>query len=177
VADASSVGPPALYDALLRRAQAEAERRTRTDERLAVAAAEAVTEPTDGLDALRRARRQTEHRQAAAARRPPDLAGIEAHPAVAGNRLGAGGTAHWSGEVADGVSLGSYAPARGIGVFTVEPAINRASADYPTALDPGVSPSVRRQELQAYATAIRTVLLRPPVDAAPAGSSSGGRQK
>jgi hypothetical protein len=159
--DARSVTPAALYGTLLAHAEADARRRTHADERLAVQAAEEVARFTDGLGTLRRARRRTEQRQAADAQRPAALAAVEAHPAVAGNRLGTSSTAHWSGEVANGVSLGSYAPARGIGVFTVEPAINRASATYPVpALDPGVSPTVRRTELRAYATAIRTVLLR-----------------
>jgi hypothetical protein len=147
----------------------EAERRTRIDERRAVEAAEEVARRTDGLEALRRARRQIEHQQAEEDHRPATVAPIEAHPAVAGNRLGAGDTAEWSGEVADGVSLGTYAPARGIGVFTIEPAINRASAAYPVPdLDPGVSPDVRRRELRAYATAIRTVLLRAGTSTDPA---------
>jgi hypothetical protein len=87
----------------------------------------------------------------------------QAHPSVAGN-VGPSGTISnfsWSGSTPGGVSLGSYAPPRGISVFTVEPPINRASTDYPTTLD-RVSAADRLVEQQAYADAVRTVLLGQP---------------
>ncbi len=60
-----------------------------------------------------------------------------------------------------GVSLGGYGPARGITVFTVEPAINRNTSDYAAGnrLGDRLSEAERRLELQSYADAIRTVLL------------------
>ena len=86
-----------------------------------------------------------------------------AHPSVAGNvgRHGGIGNFTWPGSVPGGVSLGGYAPPRGISVFTVEPPIDAGSTDYPTTLDK-VSAADRRIELQAYADAVRTVLLGQP---------------
>jgi hypothetical protein len=84
-----------------------------------------------------------------------------AHPSVAGN-VGPSGnidTAFWSGSVPGGVSLGGYASQRGISVFTVEPPLNLRTTDYPSALDADVDAAERRVELQAYADAIRTVLI------------------
>lgn len=159
------------------RSLAEARRRTRADQRLALAAARSIARQTDDLEPLRAGRQQAEARRAPAAGRWPEPR-VARHPAVAGNRLGGCPNAHWSGEVAGGVSLGRYAPARGIGVFTVEPAINRASGDYPVALDPGVPAAVRREELEAYARALRTVILDrnpgpPEADLLPAGRAPG----
>ena len=92
-----------------------------------------------------------------------EQAAREAHPSVAGNvgTTGALDRASWSGGVPGGVSLGGYAPPRGMSVFTVEPAINRNTADYPTPLDP-ITVDDRRIELQSYADAVRTVLLGRP---------------
>jgi hypothetical protein len=83
-----------------------------------------------------------------------------AHPSVAGNvgPSGALDNSSWGGGVPGGVSLGGYAPARGVSVFTVEPPIDRASKDYPTTLDK-VTAADRRIELQSYADAVRTILL------------------
>ncbi|MEO8223860.1 MAG: DUF4157 domain-containing protein [Gammaproteobacteria bacterium] len=84
-----------------------------------------------------------------------------AHPSVAGN-VGPSGdvdTAFWSGGTPGGTSLGGYASGRGISVFTVEPPINRTSAQYPTGADARVAQAERQTELQAYADALRTVLL------------------
>jgi hypothetical protein len=85
----------------------------------------------------------------------------QVHPSVAGN-VGPSGAldfATWSGSVSGGVSLGSYAPPRGMSVFTVEPPLNLATSDYPTSADAKVDEAERRVELQAYADAVRTVLL------------------
>ena len=86
------------------------------------------------------------------------------HGSVAGN-VGASGevdTAFWSGTVEKGVSLGQYASGRGMSIFTVEPAVNRNVADYgPKGNKAGdqLTQADRQKELQAYADAVRTVLL------------------
>ncbi len=86
------------------------------------------------------------------------------HSSVAGN-VGKSGDldfAFWGGGVPGGVSLGGYAAARGTSVFTVEPPVNRNIADYgPRGNKAGekLSQEDRRIELQAYADAVRTILL------------------
>ena len=86
------------------------------------------------------------------------------HPSVAGN-VGPSGkvdTGHWGGEVPVGTSLGDYASARGTSIFTVEPPVNRNIADYGKGGNNAgekVSQADRTTELQAYADAVRTVLL------------------
>ena len=89
-----------------------------------------------------------------------NLAARRAHPSIAGNvgPTGAIDNASWTGGVPGGVSLGGYAPPRGISVFTIEPPVNANSADYPTAADK-VSQANRKIELQSYTDAVRTVLL------------------
>jgi hypothetical protein len=88
----------------------------------------------------------------------------EAHGSVAGN-VGKSGdldTGFWGGEVPGGTSLGGYASARGTSIFTVEPPVNRNIADYGKGGDTAgdkVSQADRTTELQAYADAVRTVLL------------------
>lgn len=96
---------------------------------------------------------------------------LAATAAVAGNHLflGAGNeNEQWSGEQDAGVSLGEYAPLLGMTVYTVEPAVNRNTADYAAgATEYGtgsperdrLSAAQRRIELQSYADAVRTVLL------------------
>lgn len=94
------------------------------------------------------------------------------HPSVAGN-VGTTGDldrAYWAGGVSEGISLGRYAPARGMSVFTVEPPIDRNVDDYdpknkatdPTASADKITAVERRIELQSYADAVRTVLLGNP---------------
>ena len=86
------------------------------------------------------------------------------HPSVAGN-VGPSGkvdTGHWGGEVPVGISLGDYASARGTSIFTVEPPVNRNIADYGKGGNKAgekVNQADRTTELQAYADAVRTVLL------------------
>jgi Domain of unknown function (DUF4157) len=94
---------------------------------------------------------------------PENQKNRSAHPSIAGNvgPKGAIDNATWSGSVPGGVSLGSYAPPRGMSVFTVEPPLNLNSADYSTAQEK-VSQADRMIELQAYADAVRTVLLGAP---------------
>lgn len=86
--------------------------------------------------------------------------GIRAkHPSVSGN-VGSTGKldrAIWSGSTPEGISLGKYAPARGMSVFTVEPPLNYRSDD-PARLE-ALSAAERKAELKAYADAIRTILL------------------
>ncbi len=61
-----------------------------------------------------------------------------------------------------GTSLGGYASERGMSIFTVEPPVNRNIGDYAagdnTAGDE-LTQTDRQTELQAYADAVRTVLL------------------
>ena len=100
----------------------------------------------------------------------------KAHPSIAGNvaSTGAIGNATWAGGTPKGVSLGSYAPPRGMSVFTVEPPVDAPSSAYPVdATNPkqpkahdeisGATEKLNRAdritELQKYADAVRTVLL------------------
>jgi hypothetical protein len=98
-----------------------------------------------------------------AALTPEEQTRLEQTAAVAGNHLFFPQQENpgWSGEVNEGVSLGNYAPARGMTVFTVEPAIDRNTADYAAGRREGdlLSEAERRIELQSYANAIRTILL------------------
>jgi uncharacterized protein DUF4157/succinylglutamate desuccinylase/aspartoacylase family protein len=93
-----------------------------------------------------------------------ELARRRAHPSVPGN-VGPSGNLEigsFSGSVPGGVSLGDYASQRGISIFTVEPPLNLRSRDFPTSqADQAdrVDRAERRIELQAYADAVRTVLL------------------
>ena len=83
-----------------------------------------------------------------------------AHPSIAGNvgPKGAIDNPAWSGSVPGGVSLGGYAPPRGISVFTIEPALNRNTADF-AKVTGDVTQANRKIELQKYADAVRTILL------------------
>ncbi|HKP81935.1 MAG TPA: succinylglutamate desuccinylase/aspartoacylase family protein [Pyrinomonadaceae bacterium] len=94
---------------------------------------------------------------------PTEKGNRAAHPSVAGN-VGSSGNldiAHFSGKDKPGISLGKYASERGISIFTVEPPLNLRMAAYPTKADADVDAAERRIELQAYADAVRTVLLGP----------------
>jgi hypothetical protein len=81
------------------------------------------------------------------------------HPSVAGN-VGPSGdldTGHWAGDVP-----GGCASERGMSIFTVEPPVNRNIADYGKGGNNAgdkLSQADRTTELQAYADAVRTVLL------------------
>ncbi len=91
----------------------------------------------------------------------PKLTARLTYPSTPGN-VGPSGLldlARWSGSTPGGVSLGGYAASRGIGIFTIEPPLNIMSDRYPAAADPGLDPHERRRELEAYAYAIRRVLL------------------
>jgi hypothetical protein len=109
-----------------------------------------------------------------------EQARVDDSAVVMGNQLflGAGNeNPGWGGEVVPGVSLGQYGPPRGMTVYTVEPAVNRALEDYPeSARGQAMTRDQRRVELQAYADAIRTVLLGPdpsPAAGAGAGAAAG----
>jgi len=83
------------------------------------------------------------------------------HPSVPGN-VGPSGnidTTFWSGSTPRGVSWGQYLSRRGVSTFTVEPPLNLRTGDYPSSLDSQVDAAERRVELQAYADAVRTILL------------------
>ena len=131
------------------------------DRDLALRAAAQIDTDTAGLAGRGSRKFATRENEDPAKIPPADLAGRRAHPSVAGNvgPTGALDRASWSGSGTGGVSLGEYAPARGISVFTVEPPINRTSADYPSDKDAAVSAADRLIELQSYADAVRTVLL------------------
>jgi hypothetical protein len=80
------------------------------------------------------------------------------HPSVAGN-VGTSGkldNAIWADGAPEGTSLGEYASARGMSVFTVEPPLNYRSDD---PAKQALSKAERITEMQAYADAIRTILL------------------
>ena len=133
-----------------------------TDRDLSLAAARQIDTATARLTG--RERRTWGRESEASAVTTAETPGRQAHPSIAGN-VGPSGAidhAHWSGAGTGGVSLGEYAPARGMSVFTVEPPVNRNTGDYPTARDPGVDQAERRIELQSYADAVRTVLLGAP---------------
>jgi hypothetical protein len=128
------------------------------DRATALAAAAQIDAATTGITG--RERRPME-REGERRVDPAELARRRAHPSVPGN-VGPSGnidTGFWSGSVPGGVSLGGYAPQRGISVFTVEPPLNLRTTDYPSTLDADVDAAERRVELQAYADAVRTVLL------------------
>lgn len=128
-----------------------------TDRDLSLKAAEQIDKSTQGIKGRdkRRFGRDTDSAGT-------DTSERKKHPSVAGNigPTGAFDNAFWSGGVPGGVSLGGYAPKRGMSVFTVEPPLNYRSDD-PTYLEK-LARADRKIELQAYADAIRTILLGSP---------------
>ena len=95
---------------------------------------------------------------------------------VAGNHLflGRGNeSAGWGGSTSGGVTLGGYGSARGMSIYTVEPGVNRTSDDFGAGNSRGdqLNEAQRRMELQAYADAVRSVLLGPDPSAARPGTS------
>ena len=141
------------------------QRATQTDENLSLATARAIETSTSSITG--RERRQFANREGEPQPVPSaQVAARRLHPSVAGN-VGASGnldTAYWSGNSPPGYSLGGYASARGMSIFTVEPPLNCTTADYaPRGRCAGrvsaVSAAERRTELMSYAEAIRTVLL------------------
>ena len=129
-----------------------------TDRDLSLKAAQQIDAATAAIPGRgkRDMSREKESPATIAANRPARLA----HPSIAGN-VGPTGqidNPKWSGSVPGGVSLGGYAPKRGISVFTVEPPLDLNTADYAKKTD-DVSQANRKIELQAYADAVRTILL------------------
>jgi hypothetical protein len=84
------------------------------------------------------------------------------HASVAGN-VGRTGLDNpfWTGSPGEGVSLGPYAAAKGISVFTVEPPLYPDSDAYERKTD-DIDRAHRETELKAYAEAVRTILLGAP---------------
>jgi hypothetical protein len=151
-----------LYKAGLERGLANRQVEARSaDEELSLKAAKMIDAATTGVTG-RESRRMVREGEGTV---PKDQAGPRsAHSSVAGN-VGKSGdldTAFWAGSTPGGTSLGGYAAARGMSIFTVEPPVNRNIADYGkdgnTAGDK-VTQAGRTVELQAYADAVRTVLL------------------
>ena len=143
--------------------------RTQNDIDLAIASAYAIAKKTETAGELKTRFKSKKKQQS---------------PAVAGNKLyqGSGNeNAVWREDVEKtkegifrakpveerakkGVSLGLYGPAKGISVFTVEPAVNRDLDYYDQSnrnKDAGVSKAQREMELKAYADVVATVLLGP----------------
>ena len=136
------------------------------DQRLSEQAATAIDTATQGVAGRDRRNLLNRETDPPAARIPKaQQQARSAHPSVAGNVGPTGALDHatWSGGTPGGVSLGGYAPQRGISVFTVEPPVNATSDKYGTqkgAAEAGrISQADRLIELQAYADAVRTVLL------------------
>ncbi|MGH6871320.1 MAG: eCIS core domain-containing protein [Rhizomicrobium sp.] len=136
----------------------------KTDRDLSLNAAKRIDAATTGLKgreqrAMGREKRPDGKPETAAetAKAVPDR---RAHPSVAGNvgSTGALDSATWSGGVPGGVSLGQYASQRGVSIFTVEPPLNFNTDDYKHAPEK-VTQADRATELQAYADAVRTILL------------------
>jgi hypothetical protein len=130
-----------------------------TDRDLSLKTAKQIDAATTGLKG--RENRKMDREDEPKKTRDKEITGRLAHPSIAGNvgSTGALDNAHWSGGTPHGVSLGGYAPERGISVFTVEAAKNLNSSDYPEKADDDVSRADRKIELQAYSDAVKTVLL------------------
>jgi hypothetical protein len=153
-------GQVLLQEAEARNFQAAMDRIRHRDRPLALDTATQIDTSTTSITGRERRPMDRESDTTRASRR--ELARRRAHPSVPGN-VGPSGnidTAFWSGGVPGGTSLGQYASGRGISIFTVEPPLNLMTSDYPSAsLDPRVDAAERRVELQAYADAVRAVLL------------------
>ena len=168
--------PPAVQERHYRaRLAAISEGAEETDRALSLKAAAEIDVHTAAIKG-REARSMAREKDSAATT-AKNLAARRAHPSIAGN-IGPTGkieNATWLGSIPGGVSLGGYAPPRGISVFTVEPPVDAASAAYPDAKS-GTKPKAwakdivtgaedkltradRITELQAYADAVRTILL------------------
>lgn len=153
-----------VQDALFRQKQAAMLAQADTTDRdLSLNAAKLIDSGTSTITGrdLRKFHREKEKAATTTAQTPNRAA----HPSVAGNvgSTGALDNASWPGGTAGGFSLGGYAPARGMSVFTVEPPVNRRSSGYPTpTLDPGVDQVERKLELMKYEQAVRTILLAAP---------------
>jgi hypothetical protein len=150
------------YEALVRQGVADKKKVVATaDEELSLKAAKMIEAQTSGVTG-REARPMEREKEKVVSDEQREAR--RKHGSVAGN-VGASGevdTAFWSGTVEKGVSLGQYASGRGMSIFTVEPPVNRNVADYgPKGNKAGdkLTQADRQKELQAYADAVRTVLL------------------
>ena len=149
-----------------------------TDTDLSLRAAKQIDTATAGITGRDARKLEREHDPKELSKTQKDAR--EAHPSIAGNigKTGKIDFAQWSGGGSDpGFSLGGYAPARGMSVFTVEPPVDAPLSEYPIAEDPkdpkktkwarddvsGAKDKLiqadRITELKAYADAVRTVLL------------------
>ena len=164
--------PPALQQRLYRQhLAAAAAKADQADRDLALNTASKIDADTTAITG----REKRDFKRDDKPNRKDDLNKRAQHPSVAGN-VGAGGQLDdpiWGGGVPGGISLGGYAPPRGMSVFTVEPPVDAPSTKYPiavTAKDPGATDEIsgaidklkqadRIKELQSYADAIRTILL------------------
>lgn len=129
-----------------------------TDRDLSLKAAQKID--TDTASIPGRGGRDVSREGESAATTAANQAARRAHPSIAGN-VGPKGSIDnpkWSGSVPGGVSLGGYAPPRGISVFTIEPPLDLNTGDY-AKMKGDVSQANRRIELQAYVDAVRTILL------------------
>jgi hypothetical protein len=129
-----------------------------TDRDLSLKAAQKID--TDTVSIPGREKRNMSREGESAKTSAAQQAARQAHPSIGGN-VGPQGridNPKWSGSVPGGVSLGSYAPPRGISVFTIEPALDLNTDDY-AKMKGDVSQANRKIELQAYADAVRTILL------------------
>jgi len=160
-----------LYRARLAAIAAQAEQ---TDRDLSLKAAGQIDAATTSI-AGRGARGMEREKESAATTKKETPERLK-HPSIGGN-VGSKGdidNATWLGSVPGGVSLGGYAPPRGMSVFTVEPPVDAPSQAYPTdTSDPKakkardeisgdveeLNKADRITELQSYADAVRTVLL------------------
>jgi hypothetical protein len=150
-----------LYKAGLERGLAGKRAEARSaDEQLSLKAAKMIDAATSGVSG-RDARDVTREGESSVSADQTEAR--RKHGSVSGN-IGASGdvdTAFWAGSVPGGISLGGYASARGMSIFTVEPPVNKNVADYGGGHTDGdkVTQAGRTVELQAYADAVRTVLL------------------
>lgn len=157
-----------LYSYMLSEHNKKNQAQTQRDVDLSIKAAKSITHDTSSIASLKGRYKvdkiiekiKEEFKKKPTAAYEAEIESLKKNPVVAGNRLGQSDeNAGWSGDVKAGVSLGKYAPSFGISVFTVEPAVNLESDKYPTKEDKDVSQVDRLAELQAYATAVRTILL------------------
>ena len=138
-----------------------------TDRDLSLKAAKQIDAATTGIAG--RETRGMEREKESVATTKKEAPERRKHPSIAGNvgPTGAIENATWLGSVPGGVSLGGYAPARGVSVFTVEPPVDAPSSAYAKGSGRDeVSGDIdklaqidRVKELQSYANAVRIVLL------------------
>lgn len=118
---------------------------TGRDRDLSAAAATEIDKATAGIPG--RESRSMEREKETPATTRANRAKRQAHPSIGGNVGPSGDISNftWLGGTPGGVSLGGYAPSRGISVFTVEPPIDVASKGYPTKLDEKVTAADRKK--------------------------------